>query len=99
MWVRTIFLKKRSSKAKLLNVHAGLYASFLFLFSIHIDPLHACHMRQTVPRSPFWWSIGLHVITDSPKMRTSLNSAQSDIAHQYGTSKIILMMTSGELGQ
>ena len=30
----------------------------------------------TVPRSPFWWAIGLRVNTAPPKMRTSLNSAQ-----------------------
>ena len=49
-----------------------------------------------------WWSIGLRVNAALPKMHTSLNNhgiTHVDIDHQNGASKIILMMTSGEMGQ
>ena len=41
-----------------------------------IDPFARMSHVANVPRSPFWWSIGLRVNAASPKMRTSLNNAQ-----------------------
>ena len=45
--------------------------------AIFLTAYLAClSQAATVPRSPFWWSIGLRVNAASPKMRTSLNNAQ-----------------------
>ena len=39
-------------------------------------PLARTSHAATVPRSSFWWAIGLQVNAASPKMWTSLNNAQ-----------------------
>ena len=62
-------------------------------------PLACTSHAATVPRSPFWWwAIGFCVNAASPKMCTSLNNPQWHWPPVW-RSNIILMMTSGELGQ
>ena len=79
-------------------LHVAMWLKWVLWFEYNW-PLARTSHAATVPRPPCWWAIGLHRNSASPKMRTSLTDTQCDIAHQYGASKINLMMTSGELDQ